>query len=255
MINVYFCVRHQLSDPSKPEFSYDGEKKSNGNEGITQYAHNSSEQQENFDPGNFLGETSSEPSYDCSQLAAEFVRSLNYDCNSPISSPNTSCAVSNKGLSEFDANAGPLIPNSQVVSGKRLLANESSMDGLCPTNQSRDAAGCDWESLISDAADLLNFDAQKDVDTLKKSLQPSIGFYTINIKNIQNMQTFDCIDQQGEGYDTENPSTQPGDGNCLTEFAETDEMIASSSLNNECMEGSLSQKTDTEVSMHPYTCC
>ncbi|KAL3507861.1 hypothetical protein ACH5RR_033243 [Cinchona calisaya] len=238
-----FLRRHQLLDPSKPEFSSDGKKKIDGNEGIMQYAHNSSEQQENFDPENSLGETSVEPSYDCSQLAVEFVQSINYDCNSPISNTKTSHADSSKGLSELDTNAGLLVPFSQAVSGKGLFANEANMEGLCQTNQSIDATGCDWESLISDAADLLNFDSPKDVNSFKKSLQPATGFYA---NNTNNMQTFDCIEQQGEENDIENPSTQPGEGSCLTVFAEKEGTIASSSLNNECMESGISEKMDAE---------
>ncbi|XP_027116328.2 protein tesmin/TSO1-like CXC 2 isoform X2 [Coffea arabica] len=247
-----FLRRHQLVDPSRPEFSSDSQKKIDGNGGIVKYAHNSSEQQENFDPGNSLGETSIEPSYDCSQLAVEFVRSLNYDCKSPISSPKASCAASNKGLSEFDANAGPLVPFSLVVSEKGLFTNESSIEGLGQTNQSRDGAGCDWESLISDAADLLNFDTPKDVDSFNESPRSTTAFYTNNTNNIQNMQTFGCIEHQGEGIDNENPSTQPGEGSCVMEFAEPEEVITSSSLNSECMEGSLSQKMDAEPVSNLY---
>ncbi|KAL3505969.1 hypothetical protein ACH5RR_031351 [Cinchona calisaya] len=245
-----FLRRHQLLDPSKPEFSSDGENKTDGSEGITQVSHNSSEQQENFDPGNSLGEVSVEPSYESSQLEVEFVKSLTYDCHSPNSSPKTNCAASNKSRSEFDADTGPLVPFSQAGSGKGLFANEASMEGMCQSNH-RDAVGCDWESLISDATDLLNFDSPKDADAFKKSLCPATGFYTNNAIDMQNMQLLGCI-EQGEGNDTENPSTQPGEGNCLTKFVETQDMVASSSLNNDCMEGSLSQKMDSEPASNLY---
>lgn len=152
-------------------------------------------------------------------------------------------------LNTFSSHAGvPCIqfPYSEALSGKVLFVNEASMEKMCQVTQSGEAAECDWESLISDAADLLNFDSPKDAITYRKSLTPAAGFYTSITNCVQTVQQFGCI-EQGEGNDIENPSTQPLDGGCLTEFAESRDMNASSSQDNDCLEGTHSQKMDSEV--------
>ncbi|CAI9118409.1 OLC1v1019976C1 [Oldenlandia corymbosa var. corymbosa] len=114
------------------------------------------------------------------------------------------------------------------------------------TNQSGEAAECDWESLIT--TELLNFDSPNNANTYRKSLTPRTAYYT-SITSLQ--QQFGCI-VQGEGNEMDNPSTQPGEGSCLTEFAECQDRTASSSQENDCLGGTLSQKTSSEPASHMY---
>lgn len=241
---VCFCLsRQQFVDPSKPEFSADTGTKTEAEGGCSKVAHNNSnEQQENTGPGNSNGEVSGDQSSDCSMLAVELVRTLNYECT-PISSSKTSCAAENACAAEFTSTSGAIVPFGQSTSGKGLYGNGLSMEEMNQTSQGGDAAGCDWENLITDT-DLLIFDSPDDVGAAKKLLDPSTGLYS-HISDMQNIQKLGPV-EQGDRNETDNPSTQPGDGSYLKEFSGMQGMLVRSSLDND-IEGSLDDKADDVV--------
>ncbi|KAI5649212.1 hypothetical protein M9H77_35217 [Catharanthus roseus] len=244
-----FLRRHQLVDPSKPEFSSDNGNKTAVEEGHAKVVNSSNEQQQNTDLGNSLVEVPEELSNnDCSKLAVALARTLNYECT-PVSSSKTSNPAEGKCVSEFASTSGALVPFGQAVSEKGLFGNGVCTEGISQTSQIGDPAGCEWENLITDAADLLIFDSPDDVGTANKLLDPATGLYS---ETTNDMPKLLGPGEQGDGNETDNPSTQPGEGSYLKEFSEIQDMLASSSLDNNCKDGALSEKTESEPVSHLY---
>lgn len=235
-----FLRRQQFVDPSKPEFSADTGNKTDAEGECKKVAHNNSnEQQEHIGPGNSNGEVSGDQSSDSSKLADELVRILTYECT-PISSSKTSCAAESTCVAEFTSASGAVVPFEQPTSGKGLYGNGLSIEEMNQTSQSGDATGCDWENLLSDA-DPLIFNSPDDVGAAKKLLNPSTSLYT-HISDMQNIQNLGPV-EQGDGKETDDPSTQPCGGNYLKEFAGMQDMLVGSSMDND-IECSLDEKAD-----------
>ncbi|XP_043692295.1 CRC domain-containing protein TSO1-like isoform X2 [Telopea speciosissima] len=162
-----FLRRHHLSDLSKPDFS------GNGNEGNTSVGVLDSVQlpdcsapQESFDPGSSIKEVT-----ESSNLAIELPRNMKYDCGSPDCIPMPSDGIKMDPLPEITATPASLVRFVQEVSDERRHSFESKLEvqEICQVDHNRDeGTECDWEHLISDAADLLILDASIDAGAPKK---------------------------------------------------------------------------------------
>ncbi|XP_019180463.1 PREDICTED: protein tesmin/TSO1-like CXC 2 [Ipomoea nil] len=224
-----FLRRHQLPDPSKPEFSSDNDHRVErpvGND--LDVANDASEKEESFDPQSCIVDDSVQPSpHESTKISSELVRTLDYECSSPNSSPMPSSGVKNRNLLQFAGSSVTIIPLVQDVSGKGLMGSE--------VDRNKEASGCEWESLMPDAADLLIFDSPNDAEAFKKAMDSSPRSVPFVANEIQNMETFSTVsygELVGDGSETQNQSAQPGGGNELHQYSETQDIIPDSSLNN-----------------------
>ncbi|KAD6795504.1 hypothetical protein E3N88_06400 [Mikania micrantha] len=158
-----FLRRHQFSDPSKPELTSEDSKKAETSEGNSTAAQNTLKQHSDFNPSNSITETSAVPLNRCSNLES---RKLNYEAVSPVTM-NTLKLVGSSALS------GPFI-NSE----NGPLEIETEIEGINQLHHGKEA--CDWDSLISDASELLNFDSPSDTVAYKGSGQNTLDPTSFN---------------------------------------------------------------------------
>ncbi|XP_070042355.1 protein tesmin/TSO1-like CXC 2 isoform X2 [Nicotiana tomentosiformis] len=244
-----FLRRHLLSDPSKPEFASDNGVKVNTDQGMLDAVNNSIEPKESFGCGISGGEAPASPSHECSKLAVELARSLNYECSSPSTLPTG--GIKGKSLSEFAGTSVTYVPLVQEISGKGLLRCEVNMDGTNEIGPDKgEASGCDWESLITDATDLLIFDSPGDPEAFTKASGPNFRTFEYVSNEIQNVQHFSQVSTSecgGDGSETEKPSTQPGEESQLKEYADAENMKPDASLTNDGTGVGQSEKNDNEM--------
>ncbi|XP_071691531.1 protein tesmin/TSO1-like CXC 2 [Rutidosis leptorrhynchoides] len=141
-----FLRRHQFSDMSKAELTSEDAKKVEIREGNITAAENPTNQHTDYSYSNSNTETFVVRSIGCSNLES---RKLNYGTISS-DTMNTLTIV------------GPPVPfvNNRVVNGP--VSIETEMGGISPLHRCREVSACDWDSLISDASELLNFDSPTD---------------------------------------------------------------------------------------------
>lgn len=244
-----FLRRHLLSDPSKPEFASDDSVKVDADEGMLDGVNDSNEPKERFGSEISVVEALASPSLECSKLAVELSRTLNYECSdSPSTLPTGN--MRGKSLSEFAGTSVTYIPLVQDMSGKGLLRREVNMEGTNEIDTNKEASGCDWENLICDATDLLIFDSPGDPEAFTKATGPNFRPFGFVSNQMQNMQDFSQVSTSGcsgNGNETEKPSTQPEDETQVKEYAETQNMKLDSSLTNDGTGVGQSEKTDNEM--------
>ncbi|XP_061992024.1 protein tesmin/TSO1-like CXC 2 [Rosa rugosa] len=227
-----FLKRQNASDDlSKPEFSPESGNKVCASEDAAQVYNNSSEIQEDCVPAVPIGETSVEPPSEHSKFVIELPRNLNYDCGSPDC--NTSrCGIKedcDSELAEFSASVSQYV---QETSDKCSSDDEAQQQLICQSEQRKEGTGCDWDSLISDAADILIFDSPNSTDAFKElmnhSLDPMTRFSTsivqhLSQNNIGDEQLVQVIDTVGSGQQLqiEDHSSQNG---AASELNETEHM-------------------------------
>ncbi|XP_011073450.1 protein tesmin/TSO1-like CXC 2 isoform X3 [Sesamum indicum] len=207
--------RHQLSDPSKPEFSSDnGSVIVDRNKGKMD-TNKLDEQEENLDPGASNGQVAGEPS-------CEFAENFQYDRDS----------LKAKHVEEHACNSSTLVPLVEKTSLRQLYGGEVNLEAVSQIDQHKEAASCDWESLISDTSDLLNLESPNNTESFEKSVDPATTFYR-SIKNaMQNMHSICPVvsgEQVGGRSEPENLLTQPGEGRESMD-AESHDIIAGSSI-------------------------
>uniref|UniRef100_A0A2N9F508 CRC domain-containing protein n=1 Tax=Fagus sylvatica TaxID=28930 RepID=A0A2N9F508_FAGSY len=246
-----------LKDPSKPEFSSENGNKACTNEGIgvdaAQLYDNSAELQENFDSGVSNGEASAGPSSEHSKFAIELPRTLKYDCGSPDCDPTPRCGT------EAGCMSASLVQYGQEASAKDSSEGEVHLSEMCRTDQTKEGTECDWESLISDAADILIFNSPNDSEAfrglIQKSMDPLTRFCTSlmsqlpqnDVNNVQNTQIVDPIDS-GEQQETHDLSAKPGEDSELQEIDQTQDNPADIVLYKN-MSSNTSEQMDNEVAM------
>lgn len=250
-MNLSF-LRHQLPDPSKPEFSSDNDHKVNSSQVHNlDVADNASEQPESY-LGSCTIEASIQASYEFSKIAVELVKSLDYDCSSPNSSPVTNCGIKHKSFSALAGSSDTIVPMVHDVSEKSSLRYQVNMEGASQIDGNEEDAGCDLEGLISGTGDTLIFDSSYDTGTFKKAVDPSSRTYSFVSNEIQNIQTFSAVgsgEQVEEIIETENQSTQLGEGSEINQFAEVQDINPDSSLCNKSLVGCPNEKMEAEVSL------
>ncbi|KAJ6721503.1 PROTEIN TESMIN/TSO1-LIKE CXC 2 [Salix viminalis] len=154
-----------------------------------------------------IGESSVEPPSEHLKFAVELPQALKYDCGSP----DSRCAT------QMD------------------IVSESTDTSLIESE--KEATGCDWESLISDAADLLVFNSPIDAEGFKelfqKSPNPVVGFCT----SFNEVQKTQIVNPFGSGEQNEmgDPSTRPGETIELTQMDPTLDNFAANEDPNKYM--------------------
>ncbi|KAL8026332.1 hypothetical protein ABFX02_14G019400 [Erythranthe guttata] len=192
-----FLQRHQISDQSNAEFSSD-----DGNMVYTDKTEKLDEYKENLDPR-------------VSNICAENYNVAEYGC-----SPSST-----------------FIQIAEESSGSGLYRDEMSLQVISQSDQAKESAPSDWESLISDGSDLFSFDSPNiDRDAYSKPVDPSTIFYT-SIKNaIQN----EVVSGKRFGQANEQPqnlSTQPEEAVDVTENADASGLIPCEKSNFEHVSG------------------
>ncbi|KAF7837949.1 protein tesmin/TSO1-like CXC 2 [Senna tora] len=158
--------RHNLLEAPKPKFS-EYVNRTCSSEDAPRNSNNayrdSSELQENTDQVTSVGDTLIEPSSECTKFTMELPRALTYDCGSPGFDP-TSCGNETNSLLELP---GELASDVACVH-----------DAFEKDSAKCEVPGCDWESLMPDAADMLIFNCPNELEAFKdqmlKSLDPTI---------------------------------------------------------------------------------
>ncbi|BFG13929.1 hypothetical protein CerSpe_002020 [Prunus speciosa] len=246
-----FLRRHNTSDPSKPESSLESGNKVSANEDAAQLYINSEELREDCVPGVSTGEDSVEPSSEHSKFVIELPRNLKYDCGSPDCDPTCCGTEAHCELEVADLSAS-LVPYVQKTSEEGSSNDEAHLQIICQTVQRKEGTGCDWESLISDAADLLIFDSPNGTEAFKGLMQNSLDSVTRfctslapqltqnDVNDEQNVQVLDIVGSGGQ-LETEDPSSQYGE---VSQLERTEQM--EDHLNN-CMVSSQSEKEDNKV--------
>ncbi|KAK4478113.1 hypothetical protein RD792_017391, partial [Penstemon davidsonii] len=206
-----FLRRHQLSDPSKPEFSSDnGSMADKGKVNVksTKKLDDSRTSDE---------EMASEPSYECSKLVTEFAENFNYDYNSPNSNIRSKDCLKAKHMADYESSSLALVPFVEDASRRSLYVNPHRVSQI---DRNKEGSSCDWESLISDAPDMLNYESPNVSESYKELVDYGTSFNT--------------------GMKNDMQSTQPREGSCMMENAVTDDIIDDPSLYNP------SEKMDSE---------
>lgn len=257
----FFLCRNNCSDLSKPGLVSENGTKACANEGVatdaSQLYDNSAQLEENFDPGVSIAEVSIEASGD-SKFAIELPRALKFDCGSPGCEP-TPCGIETNSVSELTSASLSIVPFTREASEKVSSEGEIHLHGTSNIEQKKEAAGCDWESLMSDASDLLLFNFPDESEVFKglihKSMDPGARFGSSVISRFPqsdfsgepNMQ---MVDPNGscQQYEMEAQSTQPGENNELQEINQMQDDHASDDLHR-CLGNDLSKKEGDKVGM------
>lgn len=248
---VWVHFRHQFSDPSKPEFSFNNEKKGGATEGVTDVAHNIDEPQQYFDPRSSIDEA--EPTYECSELAIQISQTLIYDSGSPVCSATPCNEIESKYVSEFAGTSSSALPPAPEVSEIGFLGNGVHLEEISMIENNTEGAGPDWENLISGATGLLIFDSPDEGEAFKghfrKPLDSGTRLRTSLMSEFTHDESTQSLDQvRLEHRESENPCSQAGEEGRLNEMEATVDILASSCPHSH--EPEPSEKIDNEVRLH-----
>ncbi|XP_038704263.1 protein tesmin/TSO1-like CXC 3 isoform X2 [Tripterygium wilfordii] len=253
-----FLRRHNCPDlpPDlpKPDFSSDNGKKICTSEVVVdadRLCDNSDDLRKNFKPVVSIGGASVELSSENSRFSIELPRILKYDCGSPNSNPTPRCGTATDSASELAGSPALLVPHVQGPSEKGSLECEAGVENMCQTEQRNEGTGCEWESLISEAADLLIFNSPGDTDAFKglmgSPMDPGTIFHTSLVSHysqdgINNAHKMQLVDPVGlsEQQEAEDPSSLIGETIDLKD-------INQGSHDNENLDQSMTSDTDVKA--------
>ncbi|KAI7756152.1 hypothetical protein M8C21_023999, partial [Ambrosia artemisiifolia] len=219
-----FLKRHQFSDSSKPVLTSEDAKKAETSEGNLNATEDPLNQQTDFNTSNSITGTSVVPSNGCSNLES---RKLNYE---PVRlDTNTLKMVGPSALS------APFIDNGSENGSFRI---ETEAEGINELPHSKEVSTCDWDSLIADGSELLNFNSPSDTLAYTGPGQGTLYLTSLDISlmNEKPQASVDHLSENDEG---------------LKGTAENHAVIASTSLNN-LEAGEPMEDMDTEGGSNLY---
>ncbi|XP_050372307.1 protein tesmin/TSO1-like CXC 2 [Argentina anserina] len=236
-----FLKRHNASDDlSKPEFSLESGDKASASEDAAQLYNNSSKVQEDYVSVIPVGDASVEPPNEHSKFVIELPRNLKYDCGSPDC--NTSrCGIIKEDLdSELVELSASVAQYVQETSDKGSSDDEARHQMTCQGEQRKEGTGCDWESLISNAADIFIFDSPSSTEAFKElmnhSLDPMTRFSTSIMpylpQHISDEQLAQAIDTISSGQQVQIDDHRSSQNEEASELKETEHIP---NHVNECM--------------------
>ncbi|XP_047318623.1 protein tesmin/TSO1-like CXC 2 [Impatiens glandulifera] len=161
-----FLRRHKLPDPSKPALTSEKGNEVDSSDGVNVTHGISNGQNESSNPVNSVGEGSSKPNTECTDLSVE-VSKLNSERCSPNGSSTPRGSQIGSGLEMA------IVPFAQEMSGIDVCAKGLNISRGKQV-QHNEEAGCDWKSLISDSADLLIFDSPNEARTINTPFLKSL---------------------------------------------------------------------------------
>lgn len=241
-MSTNFLCRHISSDPPKPEFSSQHHTKLGKNEAVEdagQLYDNSADLPKNFDPGVSIGEASTEAPNEQSKFAIELPRTLKYDCGSPDCDTIPCVLETNNGKPHSNGASVSLVPFVRLDSEKVEATNE--------------ATGCDWESLISDAADLLIFSSPNDSEAFKgliqKPLDPDVKFSSLRSQVPQTMLTSVVVSSSSE------PQNEPSRTAEASKLGDKVLENIGNTCMNKCLHSNLTGQVNNELTTSiPFPC-
>lgn len=240
----FFISRHNYSDASKNEVSSEDGNKACSNEGA---AGDEAQLYDNFDPGVSIGEASVERPSEHLKFAIELPRTLKYDCGSPDCDPTPRCGTQMDSVSELAGTSASIVPFAKETSRKISPEDEVHLQGIHQIEQKKETSECDWESLISDAADLLIFSSPIDTEAFKgliqKSLDPGAGFCTSEVHKMRVVGPSSSVEQ----HEMEDPFAQPGETMELKQINQRQDNLAANNMPNNCTTSNPSEKANDEV--------
>lgn len=256
---MLFIFRHNFSDPSKPEFSsVNSNKVSTNDEAMDadQLCGNSGKPLEDFDPRSSIRKASLELNNGHSELAIELPQTLKYGCGSPGPDPTRGGDIE----TELAGKSASLVLFAEEAVETGRFDGELHLKGICQVEKRKEEAGCDWESLISDAGDLLIFESPDDTRAFKgliqKSLDPGTGvcaflgsqFSQDDANDLQQKQ-FVGSDESDEQHEIDGTSTQPEEASKVNGTDQTQENVAQTSFKD-----STSSKASAEIDNEGGAC-
>lgn len=219
-----FLRRHQLGDPSKPEFSSDDVSKVDITNGKADMVLDS-EIDENSTSGDPIVESKNTP-YECSE-------SPSYNFGSPNFNQITPCGLRTKLESETDGSSGAAVQYVQEECDGVFHKTERVMEESSQIEENKEGSGCEWHNLMSDTADLLNFDSPTEAEALNKLIEPESRLYPLTSNDME----IGPSGQHGEGNYSQNQLIQSGDGNELNDSTANPNMNGISSQTNNAVDG------------------
>ncbi|XVF63063.1 hypothetical protein PTKIN_Ptkin09bG0058700 [Pterospermum kingtungense] len=203
--------------------------------------------QENFDPGVSLGEASLELPNENSRFAIELPRTLKYDCGSPNCDPAL-CVIETACVSEPTCTSLSIVPFVQEASEKDLSNGGVEVAGMFQTEQRRETVGCDWESMISDVAEVLIFNSPDDTEAfrgvIQKSLDPATRFCSTVISQFPQNDIDEVSQTIIDSDEHKDPSLQTGEAGDMKEIDHAHGYFENPSATS-CMSGSLTDNVET----------
>ncbi|TXG72106.1 hypothetical protein EZV62_000685 [Acer yangbiense] len=256
-----FLRRNNFSDPSKAGSSSENGNKVCTDDGVamdaSQLYDNSTQLQENFDNGVSIEEDSVEPSSD-SKFVIELPRALKYDCGSPGCNSTPCSVIEANCVSEQAGTSASVVPFVEKDSENGSFEDEVHLQGASQIEQKKEEVGCDWESLISDAQDLLIFNYHNESEAFKgliqKSMDPGERFCTSLVtrfsqNDLSGEPKLQMVDSVGCSQQHEMMETSE-----LKEINEIEDNLANDDLNN-CLTGNPSENVNDEVGVCVQDAC
>ncbi|GAB4843345.1 hypothetical protein Ancab_013311 [Ancistrocladus abbreviatus] len=243
--------RHQSCELKKPECSSSNKNKEGRTEGVTDAAQQpeNSTGQAAQGTGISSGEGSLEP-----QVEVELPTALKYDTNSP----GFNTALPSGSQSNCEPGTSSLVPF--VDEHFRRDSVEAELNSQ-ETEENKDGANCDWESLISDAADLLVFDSPNDASSKAsfQKQQDSGGSFFASLlshfpqddathqRSAYHLGSTSCDDQDV----TEDQLSQSLEAYGLEQIHHSQDNLASTSMNDYFI-GNQNEKSDNEPTQYSH---
>lgn len=159
-------------------------------------------------------------------------------------------------MSELGGKSVSSVQYGQEASEKVSSEGELHLSEMCKIDQKTDGVESEWESLISDATDLLVYSSPNDSEAFKgliqKSMDPMTRFSTslmiqLPLNDVDKMKIGEAVGS-GEQYETENPSADPGEASELQEIDQKRENVADTYL-LKCVSSNTTEEMDSEVGM------
>ncbi|KAK9139974.1 hypothetical protein Scep_009655 [Stephania cephalantha] len=127
-----------------------------------------------------IGEVTVDPTAESSELAIELPRTLKYDCGSPDGDQVPVDITQVDAVPVMSGTSKSLVQFVLETSmeGHQSFESRTGLPTTCQVEQTKEEIGCDWENLISDAADLLAFDSPDNIVVQKPRDQNLVTFQT-----------------------------------------------------------------------------
>lgn len=208
-----FLRRYSSSDLSKPELSSEnGNKVCTSEEVVVEH--------ENCNAMVDIGEVSVEPHGEGSKFVIELPRTLKYDCGSPADCVSTPSGVEADFTLELVDPPSAVVPHVQEAPEKDSSDGETQYHDMCLSERKNDVTVCDWESLISDSADILIFNSPNRTESyrglIQNSLEPATRFCTSLAAELNDEHHMQIVEPVGfEQENGEGPFSQTGDAGVL----------------------------------------
>ncbi|XP_010259114.1 PREDICTED: CRC domain-containing protein TSO1-like [Nelumbo nucifera] len=264
-----FSRRYHFADPSKSGLS-DNKNEGNTSAGVSevvQPSECSADQQGCFAPEHSIREVNVEPPTENLNLAIELPRTLRYDCGSPDGDLMPGNDTKTNPVPEMAVTPVSLVQFVQEVSEERCQSfeTEAELQEMHQAEQNKEeGAGCDWENLISDTADLLIFYSSTDMEVSKghdqNLVDPETTSFTSLMSKLPQENTNDLHKTQPVGpfgsreqHKMEDPTAQPRE----LEQKETDQtknILSATFLNKQVVSDPIEKMDDKAGSSISFSC-